>query len=61
MLLSTIITTGILLFLYPRIRAISLITTKAQLLLLLGIAWLVLWFVVCYIVAIGMYLIEVVI
>lgn len=61
MIISTILTCMAVLLIYPRIRSITLITTKAQILVLLGIAWLVLWFVMCYIVAIGMYLIEVVI
>ena len=56
MIISTILTCMAVLLIYPWIRAIALVTTKAQLLVVLGIAWLVLWFVMCYIVAIGMYL-----
>ena len=61
MIVSTILTSMAMLLLYPRIRSISLIATKAQLLVVLGLIWTILWFAMCYVVAVGMYLIDVMI
>lgn len=55
--ISAILAAITILLLYPRIKSQQYVRSKQGVLLLAAVVYVVIWFVLCYVVAIGMFLV----